>query len=250
MMKVLLFVASSFLPAVLADCDPLRLNECNVNDPNDKGKMCDCLRNLIDFMKTCDDPIYKMSIEASEKVYKEECGGCFPASSLVELIDGKFKSMDQLAIGDKVRVTDNEFSEVYYFSTLLAETTSKFVRITTQETQLHLTAGHYLYINGDLLEAKAVKVGDVVTLGNGNKTSVTEVSSSWLSGLYNPHTMHGDVVVDGVRTSTYTEAVHPKLAHILLSPLRAMYTAGVTFGQGFNAFSKNMPQWVREAISA
>lgn len=181
---------------------------------------------------------------------KCEVPACFPATARVELENGKTKSMDQLVIGDNIRVSEKEFSEVYYFSTELTETTSKFVKITTAETGLMLTPGHFLYVNGNLVEARTVKVGDVVITGNGTKTTVTEVSSAWGPGLYNPHTLNGDIVVDGILTSTYTSAVHPKLAHALLTPLRVMYNAGVTFGESFNAhaLAKGMPNWILEAI--
>ena len=36
------------------------------------------------------------------------------------------------------------------------------------------------------------------------------------TGLYNPHTMTGDIVVDGIQTSTYTAAIAPTLAHLAL----------------------------------
>lgn len=176
--------------------------------------------------------------------------GCFPATALVELSNGKTKSMDQLVIGDKVRVGPKEFSEVYYFSSEMPETTSKFVSIATSKNTLHLTQGHYLYVNGELVQAKTVKVGDVITTANGTKEPVTSVDAKWAPGLYNPHTMTGDIVVDGVLTSTYTDAVHPTLAHALLMPLRQMYTAGASFGPTFQAMSKSVPTWVRDAIKA
>ena len=39
-------------------------------------------------------------------------------------------------------------------------------------------------------------------------------------GLFNPQTKHGDIVVDGVRVSTYTHAVHRNMAHAMLAPFR------------------------------
>lgn len=176
--------------------------------------------------------------------------GCFPATATVELEGGKITNMDTLKLGDKVRVGPNEFSEVYFFSTQMQDVTAKFVQIHTDHGDLRLTPGHYLYVNGVLLQASAVKSGDVVNLGNGTKASVNEVESSWGPGLFNPHTLHGDIVVDGVLTSTYTDAVHPKLAHALLSPLRTMYTAGISFGSGFQSTIKNMPSWLLQAIGA
>jgi hypothetical protein len=51
------------------------------------------------------------------------------------------------------------------------------------------------------------------------------VSTEWAEGLYNPHTMHGDIVVDGVHTSTYTDSVAPALAHALLWPVRMLVSS-------------------------
>ena len=62
----------------------------------------------------------------------------------------------------------------------------------------------------------------MVSAGN-----VTAVTVEWADGLYNPHTMTGDIVVDGVLTSTYTDAVAPSLAHALLWPVRMLSDAGV-----------------------
>ena len=67
-------------------------------------------------------------------------------------------------------------------------------------------------------------------------------------GLYNPHTLHGDVVVDGVLTSTYTGVVHPALAHALLAPLRQLYSAGLSFGTNVAWGAKQLPAWVKDAV--
>lgn len=178
------------------------------------------------------------------------CGGCFPATASIELPKGESKSMDQLTIGDKIHVGAGEYSEVYYFSTEMSETTSKFVELSTEKAALQLTPGHYLYVNGKLAQASSVQVGDELTLADGSKSAVVAVGTKWGPGLYNPHTMSGDIVVDGVLTSTYTDAVHPKLAHALLFPLRKMYESGLTFGAGFSAVTKGLPSWILEVIAA
>lgn len=177
-------------------------------------------------------------------------GGCFPATAEVELATSEKVSMDQLKVGDKVLVGEGEYSEVYFFTTELASTTTSFVNINTATTELSLTPGHYLYVNGELTMAGRVMVGDVVTLADGSDSKVTGVSSKWGPGLYNPHTMDGDIIVDGVKTSTYTGAVHPTLAHALLYPVRKMYEAGITFGETFSTTAKNMPKAVLDLIQA
>jgi hypothetical protein len=189
-------------------------------------------------------------LEDAEKVAADAgCSGCFPATATVELSNGKTKFMDQVVIGDKVRVGPSEFSEVYLFTSEMAETTSKFAKIVADGAEILMTSNHYLYVNGELATAGYVKTGDVIEV-NGTKASVTEVSAAWAPGLYNPHTLHGDIIVNGVKTSTYTDAVHPKLAHALLSPLRTMYSAGASFGSGFRSTIKGLPAWLLKAIDA
>lgn len=177
---------------------------------------------------------------------------CFPADAEVTTADDDVKQMGQLAVGDKVHVGSNQFDDVFLFTTKIEAATSKFVSLATAATEkpLRLTESHYLYVNGELAQAGTVKVGDMLTLANGNKAAVTEVSAAWAPGLYNPHTLNGDIVVDGILTSTYTGAVNPTLAHALLLPLRQMYSAGATFGQGFSAMAKGVPSWIRQSVSA
>jgi hypothetical protein len=181
-----------------------------------------------------------------------ECKACFPADAEVLTAGNEVKQMGQLTVGDKVHVGRSQFDDVFLFTTEMEATTSKFVSLATAATEkpLRLTSGHYLYVNGELAQASDVKVGDMLTLANGNKAAVTEVSTAWAPGLYNPHTLNGDIVVDGVLTSTYTDAVNPTLAHALLLPLRQMYAAGATFGQGFSAMAKGVPSWIRQSVSA
>lgn len=176
--------------------------------------------------------------------------GCFPGTGKVELEGGSTKQIVDLKVGDKVRVSPSEFSEVYFFSTNMREVQSKNVKLTTASAEISLTSNHFLYVNGKLELARDVKVGDSVVLANGTKAEVTAVGQEWGEGLFNPHTMHGDIVVDGIHASTYTDAVHPKLAHALLSPLRTMYTAGLSFGAEFEGAVKGLPTWVLNAIGA
>jgi hypothetical protein len=255
-----LFIASAIVTCALAACDTTKISDastkqasCLASASTNKKEICKCLdtwnTNLAD-SGCADDANYKTIIDTSQKMYDDNCGGCFPATSTVELESGKSINLDQLQLGDKVRVGPSEFSEVYFFSTEMAETTSKFVKLVTDSGAVTMTQGHYLYVNGALKVASDVQVGDNIVLGNGTHVAVNEVTSVWAPGLYNPHTLHGDIVVDGIHTSTYTNAVHPTLAHALMSPLRTMYSAGISFGKEFRETTKSMPSWLREAIQA
>ena len=57
-------------------------------------------------------------------------------------------------------------------------------------------------------------------------TVVVAVATESSTGLYNPHTLNGDIMVNGVKTSTYTSAVAPALAHAALWPVRMLYSLG------------------------
>ena len=142
--------------------------------------------------------------------------------------NGNTKKMSELAVGDKVITHNGVFSEVFMFSHRLEEATYNFVEIkTAANTTLAITPNHYLYINGALAEARDVKVGDRLTLASGKPAKVLSVGRVKKDGLYNPHTLQGDIVVDGVLTSTYTSAFSPTLAHVVLAPLRGLYQMGV-----------------------
>ena len=93
-------------------------------------------------------------------------------------------------------------------------------------TRLTLTSSHYLYVGGVLRPASEAKAGDEVAC-EGDRTGKVVAAESGVKGkgLFNPHTLHGDLVVDGVHTSTYTTAMSPTLAHALLWPFRAAYSS-------------------------
>ena len=132
------------------------------------------------------------------------------------------------------------------FSHRLEETQTTMVRLTTATVTLRLTPDHYVYVNGSLAVARTVRVGETVTLADGSAATVTAVAKEVAAGLYNPHTLHGDLVVDGVHTSTYTEGIAPALAHAVLWPVRALYQAGAaidadTFAHGSERLAHLLP---------
>jgi hypothetical protein len=153
---------------------------------------------------------------------------CFPAHAEAQLEDGNTKRMDELAVGDRVLVAPGEFSPIFMFTHKLRDETAhrRFLRFSTASGHsLTVTEGHYIPTSGRLQPADAVRVGDRLTLGTGEITAVVAVDTVRAKGLFNPQTLHGEIVVDGVVASTYTTAVAPAAAHALLAPLRAMFRA-------------------------
>ncbi|GAB0494385.1 hypothetical protein MMPV_005678 [Pyropia vietnamensis] len=159
---------------------------------------------------------------------------CFPASATVELSTGATVTMADLAIGDMVRVAegsgDAAFSPVYTFTHRSAGGDHPVVTATTRSGHsLTATPGHLVYINGVATPMRSVRVGDALDIvAEATSSVVTSVSDGTAAGVYNPQTLAGDIVVDGIRASTYTTAVAPAVAAPLLAPVRALYRLGVT----------------------
>ncbi len=147
---------------------------------------------------------------------------CFPSDASVTVESGVSKHISELNIGEKVLVSTGTFSEVIMFTHSDASARSQFVELTTDANKIQLSPGHYIYASGSLVAAKEVRVGDVLSLANGSEAAVRSVRVVTKDGLYNPQTVQGDIVVNGVKASTYTTAVEPKAAHSLLAPVRLL----------------------------
>lgn len=151
---------------------------------------------------------------------------CFPAHATVQLEDGSVKTMDQIELGDRVKVAKDTYSDVYMFTHKDATIKHSFVQISTESGKsLTATRGHYIYINGNFAAAMTAKVGDVLQLGNGANTIVNRVSIISSVGLFNPQTIHGDIIVDSIRASTFTQTIEPATAQTMLAPFRMLYGA-------------------------
>ena len=130
------------------------------------------------------------------------------------------------------------------FSHRLEEASYNFIELKTATTTLAITPNHFLYVNGELREARFVSAGDNLTLASGEQDTVLSVGRVQKDGIFNPHTLSGDIVVDGVLTSTYTAAFSPTLAHVVLAPLRALYRAGVDiFRLDIGSALDGLPAW-------
>jgi hypothetical protein len=165
---------------------------------------------------------------------------CFPASATVTLASGARVRMDALAVGDAVAVGGSARpSPVFMFTHREKAGVHAFVRLTTAAgAALSLSPGHYVYAGGALVRADAVRVGDELRLAGGSASGVVAVGATLELGLYNPQTLHGDIVVDGVVASTYTAAVEPAVAHAALAPLRAAFAC---FGYSTGALDAGAP---------
>jgi hypothetical protein len=81
--------------------------------------------------------------------------------------------------------------------------------------EMALTKEHYLHVAGMKLVSAiiALKVGDRLVLGDDQISRIVSLRTEFRSGLYNGQTLHGDIVVNEIRASTYTTAIAPSTAH-------------------------------------
>lgn len=162
----------------------------------------------------------------SSDVRSESESNCFPGDAIVELASGKPLRMDDLKIGDAVKVGPGMYSTVFMFTHKDPTANVSYKILSTEsKAEIKVTPGHFLYSNKQLTLARNIRVGDFLTLEDGSESMVKTVRTLQGSpdGVFNPQTMHGDIVVDGILASTYTAAVDPTVAHASLLPLRALH---------------------------
>jgi len=139
-------------------------------------------------------------------VASTEAATCFPANALVHLSTGQHLEMQHLEASMRVRVSARglsassyHYSPVFLFTHKQPSIRAEFIRLTTKSGHsITLTAGHYLYAGGKLRAAGSVGKGDYLT------------------------------TMAGYSASCYTTAIHPRVARILLAPIRALAHLGIS----------------------
>lgn len=178
------------------------------------------------------------TVTANPDTTENSGGACFPGGARVVLEGGFRKKMRDLDVGDSVQVGPGVYSPVFMFTHRVQEIEYRFISISSMDSgngthNITLTRGHLMYVNGALVAAEAVRRGDILELGGGGTSRVNDVHVIVSGGLYNPQTIQGDIVVDGIRASTFTTAVRFDVARALLLPFRLAY---ISFGWYTNFF--------------
>lgn len=159
---------------------------------------------------------------------------CFPADAVVQIEGGKTKRMDEVSIGDSVLVAPATYSQVFMFTHRDADLDAEFVHLRLKcGAAVQLTPGHYIYAGSRLIAARDVQIGDALMLDDGSTSNVVSTTRVEKQGIFNPQTLHGNIVVNGVVASTFTELIEPSVAHCLLAPLRSLF---MLLGVHTNAF--------------
>eukprot|EP00184_Porphyridium_aerugineum_P008325 CAMPEP_0184691648 /NCGR_PEP_ID=MMETSP0313-20130426/432_1 /TAXON_ID=2792 /ORGANISM="Porphyridium aerugineum, Strain SAG 1380-2" /LENGTH=483 /DNA_ID=CAMNT_0027149401 /DNA_START=189 /DNA_END=1640 /DNA_ORIENTATION=+ len=177
-----------------------------------------------------------------------DSGTCFPADATVLLRDGNMKRMEELQIGDTVLVGDDKFSDVYFFGHKLSKGLYDFVELALDSgRKIELSKGHLVWANKQWMRGGDVQVGDMLLDAVEHvERPVVQIRVVKKQGLYNPHTLQGEIVVNGIQASSYTDIVYPKLAHMLLLPERLMYLiTNRKMSVLGSRFDTQTPQWAR-----
>lgn len=246
------------------ECDPhvglyTKYNESQIADPDYntwqivgmpiKKSYCDgwfdaCKKDYLcgkDFFE-CADPnavTPPTSQPASEPTANPPSQTCFSAKAEVQVEGVGVVRMDALKIGDSILTSSNVYSKVYTFGHYSPEGKMDVVEIRTNhmDKALEVSPLHMLYVNKKLVPASQVKVGDILTSVNGLVAKVQSVRTvHGVKGVYAPHTVEGNLVVNGVVASNYITLPELEgtnfefqafLQHLAMGPYRAYcFTVG------------------------
>ena len=157
---------------------------------------------------------------------------CFPSEAIVETPEGK-KPIYALEIGD-FALSHEGFSEVYLLGHADNESVIEYIRLTTDNgTSIRLSKEHFIESNGRYVYAKDVKKGDRLAYGE----RVIGIEKEKAKGLWNPFTVAGTIVVDGVLASCHSDWLLenlpewmrpsasriPQIYQTLMGPARQIY---------------------------
>jgi Hint module len=163
---------------------------------------------------------------------------CFPSDARVLTLDGRCTMMADLRLGDKVlcdvvdtdRTDPTKYDEIYMFGHRDAEATDEpFLRLRySEEGSIRLTPDHRIPIRRfeeglKTVPARDVRVGDELFVVDGGIAVVQAIEEICADGLWNPYTLRGTIVVDGVLASCHSSSVLDGIFETVKVPSDAAY---------------------------
>lgn len=218
-------------------------NEAYVNENLDSVSPPAAVRHLLGFA----DSYGKLNVKSPNHREPTPHASCFPADERIALPHGESIPVNALTTSHVVLSQHaNATSPVFMFSHRDPDTVSRFVHLHFRHgnvfNSLRISPGHYIYRfkfwradsaipedhgNTELVMASCLRPGDALIGADGRPRLIERISSTLARGLYNPHSLHGDLIVSGVRVSSYTSAVPPHVASGALTPVRLLYRLGL-----------------------
>jgi len=205
---------------------------------------------------------------------------CFPGSATVRDASGRTKPMREVSVGDRLQVILPDgsvgFEDVYLLTHKDAVSVSQYVRITLASgRQLTLSPRHFVPTAPDpdrpdwqsrvFKGADEIGVGDVLWFHDGERMQparVAGIAREVEYGAFNPLTLTGTIVVDGVVASAHSDwfldgivsaDAQARVYQVMFAPVRAIYrvigpewTREISEGWGVVDLARNATPGVRK----
>jgi len=145
---------------------------------------------------------------------------CFSSHATARVLGKGRVAMKDLVPGDKVLTASGEHKTMFSMNHYHRTKATVFLRIHTDletERPLELSHNHMVFVEAEKnhpVPAASVNIGDKIWSADDGLREVLDIETVVRNGLYNPLTMDGTIVVDGVVASTYTSytgSVHLKI---------------------------------------
>uniref|UniRef100_A0A7S0ZBP6 Hint domain-containing protein n=1 Tax=Timspurckia oligopyrenoides TaxID=708627 RepID=A0A7S0ZBP6_9RHOD len=165
---------------------------------------------------------------------EEDNGGtaaCFPSNAMVKMVDGSEKRMSELKIGDSVK-TRNGVDEVFMFTHKVESRLAEFIQLKVDKNRfIRLSTTHLIVLDNNgknvLVAADDVKVGDFLMFMHEERrmerVQVIEKLIVKDIGVFHPHTLNGELIVNGFVVSSYSTLLTPSVCNVLVLPAKLLY---------------------------
>lgn len=175
---------------------------------------------LTGFNSSCQNIYYGTNFAFSATI---DCGGCFSAASTLQLESGAAAPIADVRVGDRVLAVSSGgqpfYDKVFRITHHEPTETMEFVRIGTSTGHvLEVTGTHRVHVGSCCAQGSAVPASQVaagskmfITVAGGDSRAVTEVIVTSVetvsaTGVFNIHTLGGNVVINGLAATHYGHA--------------------------------------------
>lgn len=168
---------------------------------------------------------------------------CFPSDAQVHVEGGGTKQMQHIRVGDRVLTSNGLYSDVYVLSHQDPHVSLGYINIRLDSNNtIEASPGHFIPASPDCkastqhLRASVIQEGMCLLVPQEGLVRVAEVSRVIKRGMFNPFTLAGDIVVNGVVASSHSEwfldeladkfgfsHLLPSIYQVVLAPARGLY---------------------------
>merc|ERR1712157_10023 len=198
-------VAEGVSQASACVLSPIMMSIINVQNKQIQT-MLDVLDNLgVDSVKRdCDIQFEESSDDGFFDFFESLCS---PGNMEVDVQGKGAVRMDELQVGDYVKVGNGEsYEPVYAFGHRVPDKLTEFVQLHTNAgIPLEMTSEHLVFVDGKTnpVRADSIQVGDILHAEGNNNAVVNKIEVVTKRGIYNPLTRSGTIQVNGITASNY-----------------------------------------------